>query len=67
MKILHLNQLVMKQTKTWKSPFDFKEYIPLLPVIHQMPIKLDPNCLCQRSDIENTMRNNTKLWNFINN
>ena len=52
MKILNLHQIDIKRIVTNDGYLLISRNISLYHVIHQMPIKLDPNKLDQRSNVE---------------
>ena len=56
MKILNLHQIVIKRIVKNDGYLLISRNISLYHVIHQMPIKLDPNKLDQRSNVEKKMR-----------
>ena len=55
MKILNLHQIVIKPIVKNDGYLLISRNISLYHVIHQMPIKLDPNKLDQRSNVEKKM------------
>ena len=59
-KILNLHQIVIKRIVKMDGYLLISKNISLYHVIHQMPIKLDPNKLDQRSNIEKKMRSINK-------
>ena len=59
-KILNLQQIVIKRIVKNDGYLLISKNISLYHVIHQMPIKLDPNKLDQRSNIEKKMRSINK-------
>ena len=59
-KILNLHQIVIKRIVKNDGYLLISKNISLYHVIHQMPIKLDPNKLDQRINIEKKMRSINK-------